>query len=121
MTERRHHDPPRRTATARELRREMTGPERALWRILRGRRLGGLKFRRQVVIGRFVVDFACVEAKLVVEVDGMTHVGRGDEDDNRTQKIESEGWRVIRFTKDEALQHEEAVACAIARAAGLDW
>ena len=58
---------------ARKLRQEPTDAERAMWRLLRDRRLSGLKFRRQVPVGPHIVDFACVSARLVVELDGGQH------------------------------------------------
>ncbi len=68
---------------SRDLRRNTTVPEQKLWAILRSRQLAGLKFRRQVVIGPFIVDFYCEAAKLVVEVDGESHVGRCEADEQR--------------------------------------
>jgi very-short-patch-repair endonuclease len=65
---------------ARELRREMTVPERVVWQALRDRRLAGWRFRRQAAIGPYIVDFYCHAARLVLEIDGLSHVGRGDED-----------------------------------------
>jgi very-short-patch-repair endonuclease len=114
-------------ARSRSLRKESTVPEQILWNMLRNRRLGGLKFRRQDVRGFAITDYCCPSAMLVVELDGMSHVGQGDADDRRTEQIEAQGYRVIRFTNDEVLQSAEAeaeavaVATAIARAAGLDW
>jgi very-short-patch-repair endonuclease len=106
---------------ARELRRDMTVPEQRLWSMLRNRRLGGLKFRRQHPSKPFITDFCCEEANLIVELDGMTHVGRATSDKNRSAVLSSKGYRVIRFTNDEVLQFPEAVAATIARAAGLNW
>jgi very-short-patch-repair endonuclease len=99
----------------------MTVPERKLWAILRNHRLAALKFRRQQPIGFYIVDFICFEKKLVVEVDGMSHVGRAEQDEARQRYLELEGYRVIRVTNDEVLKQRVAVAQAIARAAGLDW
>jgi very-short-patch-repair endonuclease len=76
---------------ARALRRDATEAERKLWFLLRARRLNGWKFRRQVAIERFVVDFACAEGKLIVELDGSQHVERADADALRTKALESEG------------------------------
>ncbi|TDM99577.1 hypothetical protein CEE86_13930, partial [Lactobacillus crispatus] len=61
------------TPRARSLRRTQTSAEAKLWRVLRNRALNGWKFRRQHPIDRYIVDFACIEAKLIVEVDGATH------------------------------------------------
>jgi len=76
---------------ARELRREMTPAEAALWKLLRGRLLAGLKFRRQHPVGPFYADFACVERRVVVEVDGETHLGREADDEARSAYLRTEG------------------------------
>ena len=103
---------------SRQLRRDMTHPERVLWSLLRNRQLGSLKFRRQVVIDRYVVDFICKERKLVVEVDGESHVGRAAEDAQRTRDLQAKGLQVLRVTNDDMLGDLEAVGLAILRAAG---
>lgn len=99
----------------------MTVPEKLIWSLVRNRRLDGLKFVRQCVIGPFIVDFCCFEARLVVELDGMSHVGAGVKDDKRTKKLEELGFRVVRFMNDDVIQHLDVVATAIAREAGLNW
>src|SRR5258708_15655061 len=81
---------------ARLLRREMTLPERLLWREIRGRRLGP-RFRRQVPMEPYLVDFYCPHARLIVEVDGELHAERQVEDARPTARLESRGYRVIRF------------------------
>ncbi|SFG59665.1 endonuclease domain-containing protein [Methylobacterium gossipiicola] len=80
------------------LRRTPTGAEATLWRGLRGSRLNGWKFRRQHPVDRYVVDFACLKAKLVVEVDGATHGSPAAlrHDAERTRVIEAAGFQVIR-------------------------
>jgi len=93
----------------RSLRKSAPASENELWQELRGRRCGGYKFRRQYIINQYVVDFACVAAKLVVEVDGPTHEGREEYDAERTRHIESRGYRVIRFTNAEVLDETDAV------------
>jgi very-short-patch-repair endonuclease len=80
-----------------------------MWSMLRAKRLAGLKFRRQHVIGNFIVDFVCLPARLVIEVDGDTH---GDDeaalrDAKRTEEIEGCGYRVIRFWDDYVLSDSE--------------
>jgi very-short-patch-repair endonuclease len=102
---------------ARSLRRNSTIPERLLWGVLRSRRLTGLKFRRQLPIVPYFADFGCEQIKLVIELDGMTHVGAGKRDDKRTAFIESQGYKLIRFTDDDVLQNLEAVALEIERIA----
>jgi very-short-patch-repair endonuclease len=91
---------------ARELRRNQTPAEQRLWQILRAKRLGGVKFRRQQVVGQFIADFASLAARLVIEVDGgMAH---GDDasrlrDAKRSREIEHAGYGVIRFWDDDVL------------------
>ena len=94
---------------ARQMRREQTAAEKHLWQRLRHKQVGGYKFRRQHVIDRFVVDFYCAEARLVVEVDGPTHDYTQEEDALRTEFLESLGLRVLRFTNDEVFQATDAV------------
>ncbi|MHC4107453.1 MAG: endonuclease domain-containing protein [Planctomycetota bacterium] len=115
----RHRIPPRLAKHSRALRRDSTQPERALWYVLRNRRLAGLRFRRQQPIGSYVVDFYCPAARLVVEVDGETHIGRDAADRRRTAYLEKQGLKVLRVTNDEVLQDLEAVALAILDAAGV--
>jgi adenine-specific DNA-methyltransferase len=103
----------RNIGTARGLRRNMTDAEHALWRILRSRQLEGFKFRRQHSIGRYVVDFVCLERKVVIEVDGGHHVERAEADSERTKYLESEGFRVIRFWNNEVLAEMEGVAMQV--------
>lgn len=94
---------------ARGLRHRMTDAERALWRHVRGRRFRNWKFRRQHVIGDFIVDFVCLEARLIVELDGGQHVDRSLQDAERTRTLECEGFRVLRFWNDDVLIHIDAV------------
>ena len=86
---------------ARRMRRNPTPPEERLWRRLRNHRLLGLKFRRQHAIDRFIVDFYCAEAQLVVEVDGSVHKSLVQEDAVRQDVLERRGLRVLRFTNSE--------------------
>jgi len=94
---------------ARALRGAMTDAEQRLWYHLRNRRLGGYKFRRQVTFGPYVADFACVAARLIVEVDGGQHANRTVEDATRTQYLEQQGYRVVRFWNNEVLGNIEGV------------
>ena len=97
------------TTKARTLRKHSTDAERALWRLLRSRRLQGFKFRRQVPMGDYIVDFVCFEAMLVVEVDGGHHLEQSSSDDERTRWLESEGFRVLRFWNNQVLKEPGAV------------
>jgi len=101
--------------TARELRVTMTGAERRLWSVLRGRRLQGYKFRRQHPFGPFILDFACVERQLVIEADGGQHADN-EADDRRTAWLEKRGWRVLRFWNNDVLANTEGVQEAILQA-----
>src|SRR5262245_26351469 len=103
---------------ARRLRRDSTIPERILWGLLRGGRLGGLKFRRQHPLGPFIADFYCHEHKLVVELDGMSHDGRAEADRRRESYLRYHGLTVLRVGNDDVLRDSEAVAIAILTAAG---
>ena len=102
-----------RTVRARGLRRDQTDAERKLWSMLRNRQLDGCKFRRQVAIDRYFSDFACVEARLVVELDGGRHADRAEYDEERTRVLEACGWRVVRFWNHDVLRESEGVANTI--------
>lgn len=94
---------------ARALRRNMTDAERLLWTSLRDRQLGGWKFRRQHPIEPFVVDFVCVERKLIIEVDGGQHAKRVQEDMKRSDCLRNKGYKVLRFWNNQVLQETDAV------------
>ena len=96
----------------------MTAAETVLWRELRNRRLGGLKFRRQHPFGPFVVDFCCPEARLVVEMDGEVHDAQAEQDEARTQILGSYGFRVFRFRNEAVLQQLDEVLREIIDAIG---
>ena len=95
------------TPTARRLRRDATDVEARLWQRLRARQIEGAKFRRQELIGRHVADFICVEARLVVELDGGQH--DPDIDAPRTQAIEAAGYTVMRFWNNDVAENIEGV------------
>lgn len=98
---------------SRDLRRNMTDAERKLWQRLRSRQVEGQKFRRQHPIGPYVVDFVCLEARLIVEVDGGQHANRLPYDRCRTEWLEARGFRVLRFWNHEVLGELDAVAKVI--------
>lgn len=102
-----------RTDRARDLRRDSTKPEKMCWELLRDRRLQGIKFRRQHPIGPYFADFACISARLVVEIDGEHHAYQADRDARRTTFMESQGWRVIRFWAVEVFESPEGIWTAI--------
>jgi very-short-patch-repair endonuclease len=106
---------------ARRLRHEATPPEQLLWSVLRGRRLAGLKFRRQEPLGQYIVDFVCPEKNLIVELDGSSHEEKRVHDEVRTAWLVSHGYRVLRVLNRDVSEDLEAVARYIAREAGVDW
>src|SRR5690349_2542855 len=93
---------------AREMRANPTPAENHLWRRIRNQQVLGYKFRRQHTIDRFIVDFYCTEARLVIEVDGSIHEEQQEADQLRTEFLESLGLRVLRFTNAEVLQYADA-------------
>jgi very-short-patch-repair endonuclease len=101
---------------ARDLRRDMTEVERVLWHQLRQGQLGW-RFRRQHPIPPYVVDFACIEARLVVECDGGQHAREG-EHEARDQRLRRQGWRVLRFWNNDILENRAGVLEVIATALG---
>jgi very-short-patch-repair endonuclease len=94
---------------ARRLRRNQTNAERVLWFRLRDRRLAGWKFKRQAPIDRFIVDFFCAEAKLVVELDGGQHDEGRERDADRTRVLEAMGYFVLRFWNHDVLHNIDGV------------
>ena len=104
---------------SRVLRSGMTDAERALWRQLRLRHRRGAKFRRQHLVGGYIVDFVCFERKLVIELDGSQHADRQPHDAERTRWLESQGFRVLRFPNGAFWADQPGVIYRIARALGL--
>lgn len=82
--------------------------------------MANLRFRRQHPVGPFFADFACVERKVVIELDGGYHEERAVEDSTREAFLKSEGWRVIRFRNEDVLEDVDAVARSIARQMGVE-
>ena len=106
---------PRDTPRAKELRNAATPAERALWRCLSGRKLGGWKFSRQMPVGPYFADFLCREAQLIVELDGCSHDMRQAYDDRRDQWLAENGFRVLRFTNGDVMANIEGVVSEIER------
>jgi very-short-patch-repair endonuclease len=98
---------------ARQMRTEATPAEELLRERLRGRKVQGARFRRQHTISRFVVDFYCAEARLVIEVDGPIHDDQVQEDAQRQAILESQGFRVLRFTNASVEREMDAVLSKI--------
>jgi very-short-patch-repair endonuclease len=93
----------------RALRNNMSDAERALWSVLRGRQVSGLKFRRQHPFGNYILDFVCLENKLVIEVDGGHHGQNRGYDENRTQELQAAGFCFLRFWNNEVFKEIESV------------
>ena len=113
MPDKRHRVHPSIRARARELRQPQTPAEQRLWSRLRNRQLGGIKFRRQHPIDRFIVDFYCAACRLVIEIDGDSHADQVEYDQARTEWLEARGYRVIRFTNRDVQARLDAVLEAI--------
>ncbi|MFL5145438.1 MAG: endonuclease domain-containing protein [Microvirga sp.] len=105
---------------ARQMRREPTEAERRMWRLLRDRRLGGFKFRRQEQLGRYIVDFVCFERKLIVELDGSQHA-ESAYDAERDAWLRSRDFVVLRFWNNEVFDHPAGVQHTVAARLGLEW
>jgi very-short-patch-repair endonuclease len=101
---------------ARALRQRMTDAERRFWQIVRGQQIDGLRFRRQVPIGRYIVDFACQEARLIIEIDGGQHDAASPDEFERSRFLAGQGYRMLRFWSNEVLQNPEGVLTSIALA-----
>ena len=106
---------PRIRQFARALRNDGTDAERHLWRRLRNRQVLGLRFRRQHPILGFIADFACIDVRLVIELDGGQHAEARSRDLRRTEILESAGYRVLRFWNHDVLASTEDVLAEIVR------
>ena len=95
-------------SNARSMRRDPTDAETKLWRLLRDRRLGGAKFRRQAPLERYILDFVCFEARLVIEADGGQHA-ESHRDETRDTWLASQGFRVLRLWNNDILRNPEGV------------
>ena len=93
------------------LRRNMTDAERRMWHHLRNRQLGGHKFKRQWSLGPYIVDFCCIERRVVVEVDGGQHAPQRD--GRRTTDLNAMGYRVVRFWNNDVLENTEGVLMSL--------
>ncbi|WP_145117341.1 endonuclease domain-containing protein [Rosistilla oblonga] len=115
------HQPDDDISRARALRQTQTASEGLLWSVLRAKQLCGLKFRRQHPIHPWIVDFACPQMMLVVEIDGGYHDSVLSDDLKRQKHIESLGWQVLRFTDKQVEEDAEAIARAITYELGLPY
>jgi very-short-patch-repair endonuclease len=106
---------------AKTMRHGMTDAERKLWNELRAHRLMGLSFRRQVPVAGYIVNFACPDFRLVIEVDGSQHGNDADiaYDAMRTLRLEADGWTVMRIWNDDVLKNISGVCDGIIRTIGV--
>jgi len=102
------------------MRAHETDAERALWRLLRDRRLQAMKWRRQVPLGPYIVDFVCFEHRLIVECDGSQHA-ENRHDVRRDAWLETQGFAIVRFWNHEILRERENVLNTILARCGLPW
>jgi very-short-patch-repair endonuclease len=116
MANRPHRVEPKFLEFAKEMRQEAAPAEKKVWWCLRNRRLNGFKFRRQYAIGSYIADFFCAECMLIIELDGDSHAGRQDKDEQRSRWFESQGYSVVRYYNRDVHEHLEAVLSAILRA-----
>ena len=112
----RQRQPSRLRGFARDMRRDPTDTESGLWQALRGRRLGNLKFRRQVPLNGYILDFVCFEAALIVELDGSQHLG-SEADARRDAFLSERGLMTLRFENDDVRDDVDAVCAKILEAA----
>ena len=105
---------------ARRLRSNMTDAERRLWSLLRQQQISGHRFRRQHPCGPFILDFVCLDAKLVIEVDGGQHGELEQQDNERSAWLARQGFRVLRFWNHDVLKTPDAVGEAIMLALASD-
>lgn len=109
-----HRTPPDAIQKARTLRSNMTDVERVVWQAIRGEQMDGYKFRRQFAIGKYIADFACIEKKLVIELDGGQHQDHQDYDEQRNIFMQEQGWQVLRFWNTDVLENPDGVLFRIA-------
>lgn len=102
------------TSRARLLSRGMTDTERLLWHSLRGKQLGGHRFRRQHPIEKYIADFACIEQKIIIELDGGQYQEQLEHDEQRSRFLRTHGWRVLRFWNNDVLTNFDGVLTVIA-------
>jgi very-short-patch-repair endonuclease len=114
--------PPTNRRNARRMRKAMTDAELKLWNELRANRLMNLGFRRQLPIAGYIVDFACSDKRIIVEIDGSQHGEReqAEADAARDRQLQALGWTVIRFWNDDVLRDIDGVCSHILTVAGLD-
>lgn len=97
------------------LRKELTPAERKLWAVIRNDQLG-VNFRRQHAVGNYIPDFICIEKKLIIELDGSQHLEQEEYDEERTEYLNSLGYKVVRFWNNDVMKDTDGVILAILHA-----
>ena len=110
----------RKVLYARHLRQTMTPAEQILWTALRGRKCADLKFRRQVPMGPYIVDFLCIERRLVIEIDGGIHATQEVYDRERECSLQQHGFRILRFQNEDVLRNLSGVLHAIEQSSNMN-
>jgi very-short-patch-repair endonuclease len=105
-------------ARARTLRQNTTEAEKRVWQILRSQQMNEYKFRRQVPIGRYIADFVCHEARLILEIDGGQHDRSSPQEAERSRFLQNEGYRILRFWNNEVLANLDGIHATIAAELG---
>ncbi len=108
--------PPQAYQRAHHLRKNSTEAESKLWTHLRSHRLNDVHFRRQHVIGKYIVDFCAPGQKLIIELDGSQHIDRVSQDEDRSNYLVSKGYRILRFWNNDVTYNLDAVIIAIEQA-----
>ena len=101
--------PSKLTKHAKSLRKNATKAETLLWSRIRSRQLEGIKFRRQQPIDNYIVDFVSFETQIIIELDGGQHADQKAKDQVRDQRLEEDGFTVLRFWNNEVLENFDAV------------
>jgi very-short-patch-repair endonuclease len=104
-----------------ELRREPAPAERKLWAYLQGNKLNGVSFRRQHAIGNYIVDFVSIKKKLIIELDGGQHLEQSEYDEERTQYLKSQCYKVVRFWNNQVENEMDGVIRKIEMALDDKW
>jgi len=94
---------------SRDLRKNFTDAEQKLWQKLRNKQIDGNKFRRQFVLGNYIVDFICLDKRLIVEVDGGQHMDNVDYDSQRDEWLKNQNFKVLRFWNNQVLNEIDSV------------
>ena len=107
--------PPKLTQLAKQLRKKSTNAEDLMWSKLRAKQLHGIKFRRQQPIGKYIVDFASFEKRIVIEIDGGHHKKNKDKDKERDRFLVESGFAVLRFWNNDVFENLDGVLEVIRR------